>query len=198
MSKPDGAAIEAAALRPDFGNPPNVFVDFETYAIDPGEFGIGEVRQTLVVKFARPGSQEWVRCHPAPERVRYFNCLREQRERKLFVVHPSLCSVLGPQIRRYRVTQAITTDGVSYLWPAPASSAMESDQAHFGAQQLALKQWTRTEWDGRSFGVCTPEIDFGEPPWPDLPFSEILTLALSGHYIDSPGHPLIRRLQGLA
>jgi len=193
MTRPNGAAIEEAAVtpKPKFDDRPNVFESLEDYAVSPSEIGIGETQVVLQVKFGRPRAQEWVRCHPEPERMKYFNAVRD-----LFIVNPRVLSLVGTQARLYRVRQAITTDNELYLWPAPVEGRLESDITHLNAQQAALSQWIRIEWDGKAFVAVEPQGDMGEPEWPELTFQQVLEMGLAGHLINNADHVLIRRLQG--
>ena len=198
MTRPNGAAIEEAAVtpKPKFDDGPNVFESLEDYAVSPSEIGIGETQVVLQVKFGRPRAQEWVRCHPEPERMKYFNAVRDQKTSKLFIVNPRVLSLVGTQARLYRVRQAITTDNELYLWPAPVEGRLESDITHLNAQQAALSQWIRIEWDGKAFVAVEPQGDMGEPEWPELTFQQVLEMGLAGHLINNADHVLIRRLQG--
>jgi hypothetical protein len=173
-----------------------VFESLEDYAVSPSEIGIGETQVVLQVKFGRPRAQEWVRCHPEPERMKYFNAVRDQKTSKLFIVNPRVLSLVGTQARLYRVRQAITTDNELYLWPAPVEGRLESDITHLNAQQAALSQWIRIEWDGKAFVAVEPQGDMGEPEWPELTFQQVLEMGLAGHLINNADHVLIRRLQG--
>jgi hypothetical protein len=77
-----------------------VFESLEDYAVSPSEIGIGETQVVLQVKFGRPRAQEWVRCHPEPERMRYYHAVKDQKNSKLFIVHPRILSLVGSQARR--------------------------------------------------------------------------------------------------
>jgi hypothetical protein len=198
MTRPNGAAIEEAAVtpKPKFDDGPNVFESLEDYAVSPSEVGIGETQVVLQVKFGRPRAQEWVRCHPEPERVRYFHAIKDQKANRLFVVNPRMLSLVGSQAKLYRVRQAISTDGELYLWPAPVEGRLESDITHFNAQQAALNRWIRIEWGGKAFVAVEPQGDLGEPEWPELTFREVLEMGLAGHLINNENHPFIKRLLG--
>ena len=198
MTRPNGAAIEDAAVtpKPHFDERPDVFESLEDYTVNPSEVGIGETQVVLQVKFARPRAQEWVRCHPEPERVRYFHAIKDQKANKLFVVNRRILSLVGTQARLYRVRQAITTDGELYLWPAPVEGRLESDITHLNAQQAALSRWIRIEWAGKAFLAVEPQGDLGQPEWPELAFQEVLELGLTGHLINDENHPFIKRLLG--
>jgi hypothetical protein len=36
-----------------------------------------------------------------------------------------------------------------------------------------------------------------DPIWPDFPFKEIMQIAFRDRVIDTPDHPLVKKLQGL-
>jgi hypothetical protein len=185
--------------RPIFSDRPDVFIDLADYIIPKDEIGIAEVAQTVVVKFDKPDGQTWIRCHPDPERQSQIYGFRDRNKgRKLLVVPRSLLRFLGHQVRRYRILQGVTPEGETYLWPAPMAGSMDSDIAHYNAQQLALRSWVRMEWTGLTFTAHTPRGDaWGEPKWPEQPFRELLEIALRPCIINSEEHDAIKRMQGL-
>ena len=197
MPKANGAAIEAAAIpQPLYTERPDVFALIEECKIDPAEAGIGETPVVLSVKFGRPRSQDWVRCHPDPARVYLFHGIKDQTDNKLYVVTPAILSLVGSQARTFRARQAITPERELYLWPAPAEGRLESDIAHLNAQQMALSRWVKIVWDRKTFRAVEPEGDLGEPQWPDLPFNEVLAMGLTPHLLDREDHPFVKRLLG--
>jgi hypothetical protein len=201
MSKLDGSASDAAAPPPpNFGERPDIFARLGEYAADQIEIGVEEAPVTLSVTFDKPGAQEWVRSHPDRERILFLDCIRDAGTKRLLVVNHALKPVIGHQIRRFRVTQAVASTGKLYLWPAPADGRMESDRAHLNAQQASLTSWVRLEWrdDQKTYLGHTPIGDLGEPSWPDTPFGTIVNLALEGRMVDDDTHPFIRRLLGYA
>ena len=38
--------------------------------------------------------------------------------------------------------------------------------------------------------------NLSEPSWPDLSFEEVLRIAFRNRIVDSPDHPIVRRLKG--
>jgi hypothetical protein len=199
MTRPNGAAIEEAAItpKPRFGERPDVFASLEEYELSPADVGIvGEIPVVLQVKFGRPRPQEWVCCHPDPGRMRYYHVVKDDRRNKLFVVHPRVASVVGSNAKQHRILQAITTEGDLYLWPAPIEGRFEADIGHFNAQQMALKGWIRVEFRFPAWHAVEPAEDLGEPQWPDLDFKEVLTKGFAGHMIDTEDHPFIRHMLG--
>jgi hypothetical protein len=193
--------LDELAPKPIFSERPDIFIDLADYIVPRDEIGIAETAQTVAVKFDKPDGQTWIRCHPDPERQSQIYGFRDRTRgsRKLLVVPRSLLHLLGHQVRLYRVLQGVTPDGETYLWPAPMAGAMDSDIAHFNAQQLALRSWVRIEWDGRTFAVHTPLGDaWGEPRWPEQSFQQLLEIALRPCIISSESHDAIKRLQGIA
>jgi hypothetical protein len=48
------------------------------------------------------------------------------------------------------------------------------------------------------YRIYRAEGDIPDPVWPDKPFPELLKLAFAKLVIDSPDHPIVRRLRGLS
>jgi hypothetical protein len=178
MAKPNGAAVETAAipLKPDFSDRDDVFERVMACAHDPNSFGIAEVPVEVSIRFERPRKQDWVRCHPDRDRTIGFDCLKDDKSGKLYIVTPAIRSLIATQARTYHVRQAVTYDRVSYLWPVPVDPPSEINLAHLNAQQLALSQWVRLEWDGKTYKAYNPQGELGDPEWPPSTFKELLAL----------------------
>jgi len=47
-----------------------------------------------------------------------------------------------------------------------------------------------------SYDVMISESDLGEPAYPEEQFDEILRVAFRGKVIETPDHPILRKLRG--
>jgi hypothetical protein len=179
---------------------PSVFTDLESIMLTDAEDGVDEEQFTSDVIFGKPNNQSYVRCHPDPDRVtRVFGIKDKNSLGRIFIVPKPLLPKLGPLCQRYILRQAITSAGVSSIWPAPLPSGKKdnpSGASHLGIQQRALREWVRLYWDDNhsTFHGALPLADLGEPQWPDKTFKELLSIAVTGYVVDSEEHHLFRRL----
>jgi hypothetical protein len=49
-----------------------------------------------------------------------------------------------------------------------------------------------------AYDVFEGSNDLPEPSWPEVSFKEILRIAFKDNYIETPDHPVLRRLRGLS
>jgi hypothetical protein len=98
---------------------------------------------------------------------------------------------------------AITRTGVLFVWPVrvPAADGRTNDwhvSAATAAEQ-AMTKWVRirANMSLRAYEIFLAESAIPDPEWPDLPFSEIYRTAFKDRLINTPNHPVIKRLRGL-
>jgi hypothetical protein len=62
-----------------------------------------------------------------------------------------------------------------------------------------MTRWIRVKanMDLGAYEMFAAESTIQEPTWPDLPFQELLKIAFRERFINSPDHPIIKRLRGL-
>ena len=67
------------------------------------------------------------------------------------------------------------------------------------AMHLGREHWMRLMPDMGlgAYRIYQAEGQLSDPVWPDKPFEELLEIAFKGRVIDSPDHPVVRRLRGL-
>jgi hypothetical protein len=121
-----------------------------------------------------------------------------------YLVTPSMRAALVGEARPVLLSTAITRQGSVLIWPVPLPSEdgrrnRWADTAH-DAARLSKGHWVRLAAD-MSLGyyrIYRAEGDIPDPVWPDKPFPELLKLAFAKLVIDSPDHPIVRRLRGLS
>jgi hypothetical protein len=81
-------------------------------------------------------------------------------------------------------------DGKVNSWHSSAAEAAE----------LGMSSWVRMTAN-MSLGAYelfeATSNNLPDPVWPDFPFKEILQIAFRDRVIDTPDHPLVKKLQGL-
>jgi hypothetical protein len=83
--------------------------------------------------------------------------------------------------------------------PEPLANVVDVG-AFLGGQvvELAQEQWVRVTAN-MSLGAYDVFVATGQhpdPTWPEQSFAELLRLGFKGHYIDSPDHPVLKKLRG--
>src|SRR5262249_13436946 len=79
--------------------------------------------------------------------------------------------------------------------PAAGGRAGEGSGTALEAAGMAMKGWVRViaNMGLGAYDVFEASGALPGPEWPDKPFPELLRLGFKDRYIDSPGHPILRR-----
>jgi hypothetical protein len=155
----------------------------------------------------RPSSHDYIRVYPTePARSYYFIEPKiEGVQHSLYLVLPnilpSLLAVLGTRFLLVKsLYLTVTSLKVPFLWPIGERTMDGKDYAAWSStRNTALEakdKWIQVSWNGTGYDVGTPKEELGEPVWPDLPYKDMVRLALTGKRIDTVDHPIVRRLRG--
>jgi hypothetical protein len=65
---------------------------------------------------------------------------------------------------------------------------------------MAMKRWVRVKANTNlgAYEVYEASSTIPDPEWPELSFSQMLTIAFKGRLVDSYSHPVLKRLRGEA
>jgi hypothetical protein len=164
---------------------------------------IGAKRALVVVPVRKPHSQEWVRTHPAPEYQMAVFILSVEAERTDCVVVPKMVDVVGPEARRVLLVTTLNRQQDCFLWPVRLPSDGKRNDWNESALEgahLAARQWVRlaSNQTARHYDIHVAPMQHGDPEWPDATFAELVSIAFKHRIIDSPEHPVVKRLHGLA
>jgi hypothetical protein len=195
---PEAASTkEAASTEADQWDLDSLRVS-QDYADGPG------VEQVITdVPVSKPTKSQWVRTHPDPEHQIETLILELEEERELFLIAPSLHSVLitEPTVSRRLLITTITRQGRLSLWPirlpAPDGKIDAWNKTAMDAAWRARSTWVRIAAD-MGFGnyrVWEAKDALGEPKWPSLSFKDILKIAFADRMISRLDHPVIKRLR---
>jgi len=168
--------------------------DFESMA--------GVKKALLTVPVRKPDRQWFVRVHP-DELWRLETAVIEIKEdRETYLVDPSMWSELAGEIVPKVLFTTINRQGVVFLWPVrlPGVDGRldEWNRSALEAAQMATKAWVSVRAN-RSLGayeVFMASGDFPDPLWPDIGFKRLLEIAFKDRFIQTPDHPVIRKLRG--
>ena len=168
----------------------------------------GEVTATqkklTSVPVNKPNKQQWVRVHPDAT-YRLDVAIIEMKEgNHMYVVEPSLVPEVAAEVSFVTLFTAITREGNLFLWPVklPDSEGRPNswNESAREAASEAITSWVRVQ---ANMGIGAYEYwvapgDLAQPKFPDLSFSELLSIAFKGdRFIDTLDHPLIARLRGV-
>jgi hypothetical protein len=190
----------------DTVEPESVFDDIETLRRTAT---LKVSRRVVAVNVAvrRPPSNVYFRCHPGPEMALDASIIVGDggSDDYLFVA-PCMLNhhTMLPRLRRVTIATVYTWPGGAIsLWPVPVAeetriACWKSARAAF---ELSKKQWVQLCWNGdlRDYDVVVAERISSEPAWStDKTLSDLLRLGFAEKIIDTPEHPYVMRLRGLA
>ena len=97
---------------------------------------------------------------------------------------------------------AITRTGVLFMWPVriPAADGRVNNwhQSAATAAQHAMTRWLRIKANMPlgAYEIFEALSSIPDPIWPVMTFDEIYRIAFRDRLINSPDHPVIKRLHG--
>lgn len=163
-------------------------------------------RLLVKVPCRKPGKQEWFRTHP--EWRTPATILTDELDGGThYLVTHSFREAVGSDAKSVELVACINRQGDVFLWPisipGPDGRTNTWQDSARTASQKAGEMWVRMTANmaaGYYDLHALPEnVGSEEPAWPeDVALPELLEKAFTGHLIDGPNHPVIRRLWGLA
>lgn len=187
-------------------NKGGVFDNLDNLRLSPNN-PAGAAKEILThVPLAKPSRQEFFRTHPDPDRHLTTAIIFDDEHfgRDAYLVLPAMRDELAGDVRVVHLVPIITRQGVFKLWPLKLPADETRTNPWFDTARQAV-ELSKTHW------VCVkPDLALGayrvlqavgdipDPVWPDRPINELLELAFRGRVIDSPDHPMVRRLLGAA
>jgi hypothetical protein len=165
--------------------------------------GVKKLLNTVPVR--RPNPQDWIRVHPDPNyRLSPAGIIELKEERETYLVAPSMAQELQGEFVAAILFTGITRQGVIFMWavklPGPDGKQNQWHQSATDAANCAIKCWIRMKSNMHlgAYETFEPTKNWPEPEWSELPpFQEILKIAFRGRFVDTPDHPLVRRLRGV-
>lgn len=154
------------------------------------------------VPVGKPGPQTFFRVHPAPNYREAMAFLELKDERETYLVNLEEVPELESECFAAMLYTYMTRGGVLSMWPVrlPAADGRALDwhtSAMDGATE-AMSQWVRikSNMDLRAYETFVSEGSIPDPKWPDLTFEQIYRIAFKTRLINTPDHPVIKRLRG--
>ncbi len=157
----------------------------------------------LMMPLRKPSRHEFIRVHPDADRQVVVAALKLKIERdETYVLAPAIAEAFPGEATPMQLRQAITRDGVSFLWPLrlPGEDGRLDawSESALRAAKAAEHQWVsvRSNQYARHYDAVGAKADLGEPQWPARTFEELLKLALKDLLIETTDHPVLRKIRG--
>jgi hypothetical protein len=163
----------------------------------------GATKLITTVPVRKPDKLAFVRVHPDPAFMLSAALLLERVDGgDTYLVAPSLQGEVASVAQVRALYTAITRQGALFVWPVGITGPDGRTNAwNQSAQDAAVKAqtcWVRviSNLSLGAYEMSVPRSPLPEPEWPDLSFTRILELAFRDRFIDSPSHPVLKRLRG--
>jgi hypothetical protein len=212
---PFGANAEAASERPE--NPLDDFAPAEpppAVGVPDPEAELDAYKSTAQVEVAerrgarvttlqirKPNDQEYVRVMPGAERV--LPLFKSKDGDRLYLFKREVEPFLPQKaIRHHRLVLGKSLRAiVPFIWPLPVPQDDMGRTWHESADAAAREaetRWVKVVSDqvGGCYVAYPAAGELPDPEWPSEPLPELILLAFKNQRIDSPDHPVIRRLRG--
>jgi len=181
------------------------FKNLEALRMDQ-QFGadLGLKRVLTNARHGKPGRHDWVKRHSDQTwtlQTALFH-FEDDGKKEAYLVAPPMRDVLVNDLKPALLCAAISRAGDPFIWEVPLPGLDGSpntwNESMRSAAAMALDRWIRVASNMRtkSYDVTVTKADFPVPEWPVATFEELLRLAYKDRYIDSPEHPIVRKLSG--
>ena len=171
------------------------------------DFGanLGLRKRITHIPVDKPPKESYIRCHPDTGAYWLDTCVIElKQDRETYLVLPELWPELEGEATFGAKSLALSVhrDGSPFLWPlrlpGPDGKLDNWGASAREAAMIATTVWTRVT-SNLAAGVYDAQEATGidaEPTWPAESMGEILRVAFRGKVIETPDHPVLRRLRG--
>ena len=165
--------------------------------------GAGVKKLTTTIPVRRPNGQDFIRVHPQPEFRLPVAIIELRDDREVYLVLPEIVKHIPGECIRVTMYACINRQGTVFLWPVRLPGAdgrqLEWHRSAAEAAEMAMKRWVRVKANmnlGAYEMYVAANENIVDPVWPEQSFEEILRIAFRDRFIDSPEHPVVKRLRG--
>jgi hypothetical protein len=181
----------------------NFFADLEALRLnnDAAMIGATEVLTHLPVR--KPSRSEFFQVHPGEDYSLDTSIYEDKVEREFFLVPPGMRAEFVGEARPVLLRLCVNRQGQYFIWPVklPGEDGRRNSwhNTALDAMAIAANEWVRLTADmgAGCYRIYKALGELSDPIWPDKSFRELLELAFAQRIIDSPDHPIVRRLRGL-
>ncbi len=202
---PSLAAANGPAVYPGTGSKPSLINIEEMRLSQDFTQTAGVEKVVLTVPVRKPSKETFFRVH-AGEDYQLTTSVLELKEDggETYLIAPSLRESLAaePTFGLRLLLTGVTRQGDVFVWPvrlARADGKVDTwSRSALEAANLAKTAWVRMAANMRigGYDVCRANGVLSEPAWPSMTFQDLLSIAFKDHYIDTPDHPVLKRLRG--
>jgi hypothetical protein len=165
---------------------------------------VGVKKLLTTVPVRKPNRQDFVRVHPDPAfRLTPAAIIELKDDREVYLVTPDIAEEIPGEFKVVTLFTTINRQRVLHLWPVYLPSAdgrhNEWHRSAAEAAERAQERWIKLVANQPlgAYEITEALSTLAPPEWPPVSFEEILRVAFRDRIVDSPDHPLIRRLRGL-
>jgi hypothetical protein len=152
----------------------------------------------------RPPKHDFFRVHPHEDYRRDFAVveIRGDRNDESYLLTNEMAHQLTGEYAMATAHVVINRQGDLSIWLVKQPVEGRQNDWHDSAREaasIAMRFWIRLNANmaaGR-YDVLRAIGELEEPVWPPQSFAEILRIAFRDHIVDSPNHPLVKRLRGV-
>jgi hypothetical protein len=179
--------------------------DLKNLVLDQSFIETAGVKKLLThVPVRRPDKQTFIRVHPSHLYRANMAVVELRDEREMYLLTSNVVNAMANEYSMACVFTAITRQGVVFLWPVklPAPDGKTNDWHRVAAEAavMAMTKWVRVVPNMAlgAYEIFEAQGAIADPVWPELPFQELIRIAWRDKLVNTPDHPLIKRLRGLA
>ena len=162
--------------------------------------GVKKLLTTVPVR--KPGQQDYIRVHSAPEYRLDVAIIELKEDREIFLLQPAIAYELPGEFVMATIFTAINRQGVVFLWPvklpSPDGRVNEWHRSAQEAAAMAMERWIRVKANMSlgAYEIFEAASTVSDPKWPELTFQELLKVAFRDRLVNSLDHAVIKRLRG--
>lgn len=193
---PPKSPSTVAAATPDPFDP-------KRYRISPqNSLGQGVQKVITTVSCRKPNKQEFFRIRRGIDWQYETAVLEESASREIFLVDPAVLGELTTEVSFVTLFVAINRSNDVFLtsakMPHVEGRTNSWTESYLAAMKLAEEKWVRIAANMAmgAYDVWQAQGQIPEPTWPELKLDQLIERCFRGRVIDSPSHPILRKLRG--
>ena len=165
--------------------------------------GLGVKKALVTVPVRKPKGQDFIRVHPDPSFRLPVATIELKDDGETYLVLPDIARDIPGEYVMSTMHTCISRTGVIFLWPVrlPSPDGRQLAWHHSAkvAAEMAMKRWIRVKSNMSlgAYDIFEASCTIPDPEWPDdVTFLKLLEIAFKGRLVDSPDHPVLKRLRG--
>ena len=166
----------------------------------------GVKKHVVSVPIRRPNKYEWVQFHPdAGWRIQTGAIVVKEEREAMFIIDRELWPQLVTDLVPILLVTTISTQGVTFLtpvrMPGPDGRHNEWHRSLLEGVTLGTQgKWVRIAANQNlgAYEIFEAPGNLGPPAWPEVAFDKLLEIAVRDNFIDTPDHPILKRIRGEA